>query len=103
MNPGCATKLFLCPGSSLIPSSRYFFSFENLLEVCLICLTGFLLFAGGYYCHVGAKRHAAAVAIVLSWSELITMVGRHPKLSTYNIYVTMFYKVLGTFIMFLAW
>jgi hypothetical protein len=31
--------------------------------------------------------------IVLSWAELITLVGKHPKLTRYNIYVVMFYKV----------
>ena len=72
---------------------RYFFSLENWVEVTLICLTSVLLFHGGYSCHVEAKRHVAAIVIVLSWSELITMVGRHPHLTTYNIYVTMFYKV----------
>ncbi len=34
---------------------------------------------------------------------MVTMVGRHPKLSTYNIYSTMFYRVLKTFISFLTW
>jgi hypothetical protein len=31
------------------------------------------------------------------------MIGRHPKLTDYNIYVTMFYKVSSTFVMFLLW
>jgi transient receptor potential cation channel subfamily A protein 1 len=31
------------------------------------------------------------------------MVGRHPRLTTINIYVTMLYRVLGTFILFLTW
>ena len=31
------------------------------------------------------------------------MVGRHPRLSSYNIYSTMFYRVLKTFISFLTW
>ena len=31
------------------------------------------------------------------------MVGRHPKLKEYNIYVTMFIKVLKTFIFFFTW
>jgi hypothetical protein len=30
---------------------------------------------------------------VLSWTELVTMIGRHPKLLHLNVYVTMFYKV----------
>merc|ERR1719237_628389 len=31
------------------------------------------------------------------------MVGRHPRLSSYNIYSTMFYRVLKTFSTFLVW
>merc|ERR1712008_13260 len=38
-----------------------------------------------------------------SWAELITLVGKHPKLSRYNVYVVMFYKVLQSFVFFLAW
>ena len=38
------------------------------------------------------KRHLAAVALVLSWAEFVTLVARHPNLARYNIYVTMFYK-----------
>ena len=72
---------------------RYFFSFENWLEMTLIVLTSILLFLGDYCQHIETKRHISAIVIVLSWSELITMVGRHPALTIYNIYVTMFYKV----------
>ena len=38
------------------------------------------------------KRHLAAVALVLSWAEFVTLVARHPNLARYNIYVTMFYR-----------
>ena len=48
------------------------------------------------------KRHFAAISLVLSWAEMITLVARHPKLAQYNIYVTMFYKVLKTFTQFLV-
>ena len=82
---------------------RYFFSLENWVELALICLTSVLLFHGGYSCHVEPKRHVAAIVIVLSWSELITMVGRHPHLTTYNIYVTMFYKVGGLSTILHSW
>ena len=34
---------------------------------------------------------------------MITLVARHPKLAQYNIYVTMFYKILETFGTFLIW
>ena len=57
------------------------------------------------------------MVLVLAWATLITLVGRHPKLSRYstlavcdhtdmsryNIYVTMFYKILETFVTFLIW
>ena len=72
---------------------RYFFSFENWMEIILIVLTSILLFMGDYCQHINTKRHISAIVIVVSWSELITMIGRHPALTIYNIYVTMFYKV----------
>merc|ERR1711997_362248 len=49
------------------------------------------------------KRHLAAFAIVLAWAELIVLLGQHPKLREYNIYVTMFFKVMKTFFLFLTW
>ncbi len=49
------------------------------------------------------KRILAGIAIVLSWAELITLIGKHPKLTRYNIYVVMFYKVLTSFCYFLLW
>merc|ERR1719474_1346084 len=49
------------------------------------------------------NRHLAAIALVLSWAETITLIGRHPKLLHCNVYVTMFYKVLNSFFFFLLW
>ena len=86
-----------------IAPRRYIFTLENWVDVTLITLTSILLFHGDYGCHVNLKRHLSAFIIVLSWSELITMIGRHPKLTEINIYVTMLYRVLGTFILFLTW
>ena len=86
-----------------IAPRRYIFTLENWVDVTLLALTSILLFHGDYGCHVTLKRHVAAFIIVLSWSELITMIGRHPKLTEINIYVTMLYRVLGTFILFLTW
>ncbi|XP_040572120.1 transient receptor potential cation channel subfamily A member 1 homolog [Lepeophtheirus salmonis] len=82
---------------------RYVFSPENWIEIAVVGLAVTLLSAGAYGCNISLKRHAAAIVIVLSWSEMVTMIGRHPKLSTYNIYVIMFYRVLWTFIVFLIW
>ena len=79
---------------------RYLLSPENWLEVTVIILILIILFDHG---SEELKRHLSAVAIVFSWAELITLVGKHPKLTRYNVYVVMFYKVMGTFFFFLAW
>ena len=62
---------------------RYLLSPENWLETVMICLVGFVMWhpdenMGEANCTV--KRHLAAVALVLSWAELITLVARHPRL-----------------------
>ena len=79
---------------------RYLFSPENWIEVSMILCISIILFAPASY---DLKRHLCAISIVLSWAELITLVGKHPKLTRYNVYVTMFYKVMGTFFFFLCW
>jgi len=84
---------------------RYVLSPENWLEFFTILLVAVILFhsESDHDETVELKRHFAAIVIVLSWAELITLVGKHPKLTRYNVYVTMFYKVLATFIFFLGW
>ena len=86
---------------ALVSLKRYLFSPENWLEVAVIILVLIILLHSKASDDV--NRHLAAVAIVLSWAELITLVGKHPKLTRYNIYVVMFYKVMGTFFFFLCW
>eukprot|EP00095_Tigriopus_kingsejongensis_P000143 maker-scaffold188_size271682-snap-gene-1.26 protein:Tk00143 transcript:maker-scaffold188_size271682-snap-gene-1.26-mRNA-1 annotation:"transient receptor potential cation channel protein painless" len=88
---------------------RYFLCLENWIELWLIALVGMILFipdsalSSDLEMSCDIKRHMGAVALLLAWAELITMVGRHPRLARYNIYVTMFYKVLETFFFFLLW
>ena len=82
---------------------RYIFGPENWLEVSMIVLITGILSIGDEGDMKSLKRHMAAIALVLSWAELITLVGKHPKLTRYNVYVTMFYKVMGTFFFFLCW
>ena len=48
---------------------------ENLVEVSLIVLVTILLLPVDF----DLKRHIAAFAIVLSWGELITLIGKHPR------------------------
>ena len=60
---------------------RYILSPENWIEVSMIVLISILLFLEDNTKGIEIKRHMAAFAIVLSWAELITLVGKHPKLS----------------------
>ena len=80
---------------------RYIFTIENWLEAALLILVGILLVKDS--CSMDMKRHLAAIALLLSWIELVTFVAKHPRLTRYNVYVTMFYKVLTSFFFFLLW
>ncbi|TRY61355.1 hypothetical protein TCAL_01796 [Tigriopus californicus] len=82
---------------------RYLLSLENWIELSIIAIIGVILGLEGSDFNHDLKRHLAAIAIVLSWAELITLVGKHPKLTKCNVYVTMFYKVMRTFFFFLCW
>ena len=84
---------------------RYIFTPENWLEGLLIILVSIILWApdSSFEDPCQTKRHFAAISLVLSWAEMITLVARHPRLAQYNIYVTMFFTVLRTFTIFLVW
>jgi len=79
---------------------RYFCSLENWVELTILALATFLLLGDG---GLEINKHLGAFAIVLSWAELVVLLGQHPKLREYNIYVTMFFKVMKTFFLFLTW
>ncbi len=85
---------------------RYICSPENWLEMFMLSLVGLVLWLpdsayGDDNCSV--KRHLSGVAVMLAWVEFVTLVARHPRLTSYNIYVTMFYRVMTTFFTFLLW
>jgi len=91
---------------------RYFLSMENLLEIVMLGLLCALLFgpdnldsldSEDHVADCAGPRHIAAVCLLLSWTELIILVAKHPRLSRYNVYISMFYKVLQTFFLFLVW
>merc|ERR1719322_1584249 len=84
-----------------VSAKRYLTSVENWVELLLMSLV--LVILVNDCTQFEMNRHLAAISIVLSWAELIVMLGRHPKLKEYNIYVTMFLKVLKTFAFFLVW
>ena len=89
----------------MVSLKRYVFDAENWLELITLILTAVILLVPDdrFESPCVTKRYLAAFAIILSWSTLITLVGRHPKLSKYNVYVTMFYTILKTFAVFLVW
>ena len=74
---------------------RYLLSPENWIELTTILCICVILFmpdtdfrssnAWREYAEESKmlKRHLSAIAIVLSWAELITLVGKHPKLSRF--------------------
>ena len=84
---------------------RYLLSLENWLELLLLSLLSYLLFApeDAEDCSCQTGRHVAAVAILLAWTEFVLLVARHPRLARYNVYSSMFIKVLRTFLSFLLW
>lgn len=82
----------------IVSPVRYFLSFENWLELCLVTGTFMVLLTDSQNNNI--RCHIAAVAIFLSWMELVLLVGRHPFLSTN---VEMFKVVLCNFLKFLAW
>ena len=61
---------------------RYITSWENFIEFGAIILVGILLFNDDSNLdNRKFNRNVAAFAIVLSWSELITLAARHPRLT----------------------
>ena len=80
---------------------RYILSIENWVEVSMITIVAVLL--GNQDGNFEINRNLAAISIVLSWSKLITLIGKHPRHNRLNIYVTMFFKVLTSFFYFLIW
>ena len=85
----------------LVSVKRYFFQPENWIENATIAL-GFVILYNNPK-EFAVNRNLAAIAILLSWSRMITLIGKHPKNNHLNIYVTMFFKVLWSFFSFLSW
>ncbi|VVC40501.1 Ion transport domain,Ankyrin repeat-containing domain,Ankyrin repeat [Cinara cedri] len=76
----------------------YVTSLENWLEISLVVLTSVLLL-----CEMSCmsiRNQVSAVVILLSWGELILLVGRHPALATH---LEMFKRVTKNFLKFLVW
>merc|ERR1719400_2524780 len=85
----------------MVSVKRYFFQLGNWIELITLALVFTILYNDRKYFDL--NRNLAAIAILLSWSKMITMIGRHPRNNRLNIYVTMFFKVLKSFFSFLSW
>ncbi|KAL1459408.1 hypothetical protein WDU94_011392 [Cyamophila willieti] len=80
----------------IVSPIRYFKSLENWLEISLILVTAIILLSSSSY----NQNQISAIAILLSWAELVLLIGRYPSLSTY---IEMFKTVSWNFLKFLAW
>lgn len=80
----------------IVSPIRYFRSLENWLEISLILVTGTILLSSSSI----SQNQISAIAILLSWAELVLLIGRYPSLSTY---IEMFKTVSWNFLKFLAW
>lgn len=74
---------------------KYICNPENWLEIALILVTISILFG-----NKTARQQISAVAILLSWAELVLLIGRHPANSTN---IEMLKTVSWNFLTFLAW
>ena len=81
---------------------RYFLTAENWLEMAMLSLVAAMLILPDPG-NRDLKRHLAGLSLFLSWAELITFVAKHPRLTRYNVYISMFYKVFTSFAYFLLW
>lgn len=82
----------------VVSRSKYFRSPENYLEFLILTTSASILFSE--WVHHNARPHFSAIAILLSWAELVLLIGRHPRLSTN---IEMFKTVSWNFLKFLAW
>ncbi|XP_018897750.2 transient receptor potential cation channel protein painless isoform X1 [Bemisia tabaci] len=76
---------------------RYIITIENWLEIFLIIVTAMILFGNPSR---NSRNQTSAIGILLSWGELVLLIGRHPSLSTN---IEMFKTVSNNFLKFLAW
>lgn len=81
----------------IISPMKYLISPENWLEISIISVTIAILFCNSC---IKIRHQMSAIAILLSWAELVLLIGRHPSLSTN---IEMLKTVSWNFLKFLAW
>lgn len=87
---------------ALVSVRRYLLDVENLMEVALIVVGFYLVGAGPgrLLADLWGTKCLSAAAILLCWAELVLLVGRHPKCSTF---IAMLTTVSRNFALFLTW
>ncbi|CAG2060697.1 unnamed protein product, partial [Timema podura] len=81
-----------------VSPKRYVRSPENYLEIIMLIVVGVIIFKDEERDTI--RQHISAIAILLSWAELVLLIGRHPLLSTN---IEMLKRVSWNFLKFLAW
>lgn len=93
----CTLYLLVREGIQFYVSWKlYVMRLENWLEISIILLTCTVLFIP---MEVVAQQSVCAWLVLLSWIEMLLLLGRHPYLS---IYITMFTTVTNNFFKFIA-
>lgn len=82
----------------VVSPHKYVLSLENWMEAMLIVVTAVLLLSRQTNSY--SRQQLSAIAILLSWAELVLLIGRHPLLATN---IEMFKTVSLNFLKFLAW
>ncbi|KAJ8881728.1 hypothetical protein PR048_018214 [Dryococelus australis] len=82
----------------LVSPMRYFQSPENYMELLLVVITSIIIFVDVRSQNI--RTNLSAYGILLSYAELVLLLGRHPKLSTN---IEMLKRVSFNFLRFLAW
>jgi len=86
---------------ALVSFRRYIFNLENILELTMIAISYYLISGGdGLKQDLVTTRSLSATVILLSWAEMMLLLGRHPRLSTF---IAMLFKVSYNFLLFLTW
>ncbi|CAL4123062.1 unnamed protein product, partial [Meganyctiphanes norvegica] len=79
----------------------YFYSFDNLLEISLLIMTGLLLYLPLYLPNSNIQHEFTAWIVIGSMVECILLFGKVP-LFQFSIYITMFKKVTFNFLRIIA-
>ena len=67
----------------MVSFRRYVFSLENLLEVAMIASSFYLILAASSPPVNNVRKPLSSAVILMAWTEMVLMFGRHPALSTY--------------------